>query len=62
MERFTPVDGGARLNYSLTISDPDFFTETFTLQRYWEWRPEMVVGRDDCAQDQGLNGALSDRN
>jgi hypothetical protein len=62
MERFTPVDGGARLSYSLTISDPDFFTETFTLQRYWEWRPEIVVGRYDCAQDQELSGASAQRN
>jgi hypothetical protein len=62
MERFTPVDGGARLNYSLTVSDPDFFTETFTLQRSWEWRPEMVVGRYDCAQDQELGGASAQRN
>ncbi len=62
MERFTPVDGGARLNYALTVSDPDFFTETFTLQRSWEWRPEMVVGRYDCAQDQELGGASAQRN
>ena len=55
MERFTPVDGGAQLNYSLTISDPDFFTETFTLERHWIWRPEMVVGRYDCQRDQELS-------
>ena len=62
LERFTPVDGGERLDYSLTISDPDFFTETFTLQRSWEWRPEMVVGRYDCAQDQDLNRASAESN
>ena len=62
LERFTPVDDGERLNYSLTVTDPEFFTDEFTLQRYWIWRPEMVVGRYDCETDQQLGRTAMEDN
>jgi hypothetical protein len=50
VERFTPAPGGERMDYRITISDPETFTETFELTRYFVWRPELVVNRYDCAQ------------
>ncbi len=54
LERFTPSPDGTRLNYSLTITDPHTFSESFEVGRYWIWRPEMAVGAYDCEQDQDL--------
>jgi len=54
VERFTPNDDGSRLDYRLTVTDPNTFTESFEVGRYWIWRPEMQVGAYDCEQDQKL--------
>ena len=53
-EWFTPSDDGNRLDYRLEISDPGTFTETFEVERYWIWRPEITVGRYACAEEQRL--------
>ena len=51
VERFRPVDGGARLNYEMTVTDPDTFTEPVVLEKFWLWYPEVVVERYDCISD-----------
>ncbi|MFL2545845.1 MAG: DUF6152 family protein [Candidatus Rariloculaceae bacterium] len=51
-ERFTPAADGSRLDYSLRITDPASFSESFEVTRYWIWRPEIVVGRYACEEDQ----------
>ena len=48
VERFVPTDDSSRLNYRITVVDPDTFTETFELSRYFVWRPELVVNPYDC--------------
>lgn len=49
VERFTPNADGTRLDYAIEIHDPETFTETFTLERYFVWRPELEVGPYDCS-------------
>lgn len=51
-ERFTPTEDGARLDYRITVTDPNSFTETFEVERYWIWRPEIVIGRYACGEEQ----------
>ena len=52
LERFTPTADGARLNYAITLTDPNTLTEPFHAERYWIWRPEIVVGRYACGEEQ----------
>jgi hypothetical protein len=54
LERYAPSDDGNRLNYTLLVTDPETFTEPFEVERYWAWRPEIVVGAYDCDRDQRL--------
>jgi len=48
VERFTPNQDASRLDYGITISDANTFTEPFELRRYWIWRPELEVNEYDC--------------
>jgi hypothetical protein len=50
VERFTPNADYTRLDYSLTVTDPVYFTETFELSRYFVWKPEMTVQAYDCLE------------
>jgi hypothetical protein len=49
VERFMPAADGSRMDYRMTITDPEIFTETFDLTRYFVWRPELLVNKYDCA-------------
>jgi hypothetical protein len=48
VERFTPAVDGSRMDYRITITDPEIFTESFDLTRYFVWRPELLVHAYDC--------------
>jgi uncharacterized protein DUF6152 len=50
VERFTPTSDGTRLNYAMTITDPDTFTEPIELKRWWVWRPGETVKPYDCRE------------
>ncbi len=52
LERFTPSQDGSRLDYRITITDPNTFSEPFELGRYWIWRPEIEVGEYRCEEAQ----------
>ncbi len=52
IEHFTPSSGGSRLEYRLRMTDPNTFTESFEVERHWIWRPEIVVGRYACEEEQ----------
>lgn len=54
LETFTVAEDGNRLKYYVRVSDPNTFTEPFEEARFWEWRPEIVVGAYICEQDQSL--------
>ena len=47
-ERFTPSDDGSRMEYTMTVTDPEVFTEPVTLERHWVWRPGEEVKPYDC--------------
>jgi hypothetical protein len=50
IERFTPNQDYTRLDYSVTVTDPVYFTEPFELSRYFVWRPEMSVVPYNCLE------------
>lgn len=50
VERFTPNAEYDRLDYSVTVTDPVFFSEPFELTRYFVWKPEMTVASYNCLE------------
>jgi hypothetical protein len=50
VERFIPNADYTRLDYALTVTDPVYFSEPFTLTRYWLWYPEMSVHDYECLE------------
>lgn len=48
VERFTPEDGGARLRYLMTITDPVYLTEPLTLENIRIFVPNIEMERYDC--------------
>lgn len=49
VERFAPTEDGARLDYTMTVTDPVNFTEPVELNKHWIWRPEVTLERFDCS-------------
>ena len=54
LERFSLSSGDQQLDYKLRITDPDTFSAPLETGRQWNWRPEIVVGRYACEEDQQL--------
>jgi hypothetical protein len=50
VERFMPNADYSRLDYTVTVTDPVYFTEPFTLSRYFVWKPEMTVVPYNCLE------------
>ena len=48
VERFIPNADYSRLDYTLTTTDPVYFSKPFELTRYWVWKPEMSVHPYEC--------------
>lgn len=48
VERFTPSTDSRRLDYSVTITDPDTFTTPAVLKRAWVWTPGERVQKYSC--------------
>jgi hypothetical protein len=48
VERFAPSADGARLDYTMTVADAATFTEPVVLEKFWIWRPEIVVQPFEC--------------
>ena len=42
-ERFSMSDDGAELDYTLTVTDPETFTEPVTMRKQWVWRAGETV-------------------
>lgn len=49
-ERFIPNEDYSRLDYVLTVSDPENFSEEFDLTRYFVWRPGDAVHPYECLE------------
>lgn len=48
IERFRPSEDGSRLDYSMTVIDPETFTEPVVLNRLRLWYPDAQVSPYDC--------------
>ena len=51
VERFTPSDDGARLDYHVTVTDPATFTEPVEIGKHWIWSPGVEVEPFECVAD-----------
>lgn len=47
-ERFSLSEDGANLDYTLTVTDPETFTEPVTMTKQWVWRPGETVKPYSC--------------
>jgi hypothetical protein len=54
VERFTPRDGGATVQYDFTATDPGAFTEPVTYENYvtFRWQPSLDSLPYDCVEDE----------
>jgi hypothetical protein len=52
VERFTPRDGGATLQYDFTATDPAAFTEPVAYENYvtFRWQPSLEFLPYDCIE------------
>jgi len=48
VERFEMNEAEDRLNYRLTVRDPETFAETLEFTRYWVWQPDIRLQPYDC--------------
>jgi hypothetical protein len=48
LERFSPSEDGARLDYSLTVTDAATFTAPVEMKKFWIYRPEIKLERYSC--------------
>jgi len=51
-ERFTPAADGSRLDYEITVTDPEVFTEPVTMGKSWVWLPDVRIEPYECANRQ----------
>ena len=54
VERFTPRDGGATLQYDWSATDPAAFTETVAYENYatFRWQPSLEFLPYDCIEEE----------
>jgi len=54
VERFTPRDGGATVQYDFTAIDPGAFTEPVTYENYvtFRWQPSLEFLPYDCVEEE----------
>jgi len=48
LERFTPIESGARLEYEVTVTDPSHFTKPVVMRKSWLWLPDVRVEPYEC--------------
>ena len=48
IERFTLAEDGSRLDYRMTVTDPNTFTEAVELEKYWLYIPSITVEPYEC--------------
>ncbi len=51
-ERFTAVDDGHRLQYLLTVTEPDTLVEPFVWDAYFTWKRGEEVNRYECTLEE----------
>ena len=50
VERFIPNEDYSRLDYVISVTDPETFTEEFELTRYFVWQPGDTVEPYECLE------------
>ena len=50
MERIRKLDGGKRLENVITVEDPDYYREPFTLRLTYAWRPDVDIQEWACGE------------
>jgi hypothetical protein len=48
VERFTPSNDGSRLDYAMTVTDPQTFTRPVVLSQHWLWLPSVTLLPYEC--------------
>ena len=48
VERFGVTEDGSRLDYTVTVTDPVYFTEPVTLEKFWLYLPDQRVEPYNC--------------
>jgi hypothetical protein len=51
VERFTPSADGSRLDYSMTVSDPVYFTAPLGFQKYWVAIDGAQIDPYNCVEE-----------
>jgi hypothetical protein len=51
VERFTPSSDGSRLDYAITVTDPEMLTRPIEQKGAWVWRPGEKVMPFNCVPD-----------
>ena len=54
VDRFTPRDGGATVQYDFTATDPATFTEPISYENYvtFRWQPTLEFLPYDCVEEE----------
>ena len=50
VERFELNETEDRLDYSLTVTDPEIFTQPMHFTRYWAWQPHIAREPYNCVE------------
>ena len=53
VEEFALAEDGGRLDYTVTVTNPGYFTEPVVLSKFFHWVPGVEVGRYDCTVAEG---------
>ena len=53
VEEFALTEDGGRLDYTVTVTNPGYFTEPVVLSKFFHWVPGVEVGRFDCMVAEG---------
>jgi len=48
LERFSPAADGSRLDYEITVTDPEIFTVPVTMRKAWVWLPDVQIEPYEC--------------
>lgn len=52
VETFELREGGAYLDYTMTVTDPETFTRPLTFDKYWQFRPGATVEPYSCDENE----------
>lgn len=57
--RIRKIDGGKAMEVIVTIDDPQYYTEPWSLARRMVWRPDRFLGEYNCEEEIGADESAS---